>query len=308
MHYCPNCGQAIEEGALFCTNCGRKAEPGTPADAPAPAPGPHTLPISESPAWKALRKSLSSTSFLLVAVFLTLFLAITLITQFLGSAAVPSIGGIDKSSQTLGILIGSIPMLLYAGGAWLLWSSSKKSGPLKGAGGIRAASVIMMVLLSFVIVLMLFTVLPFLLSWISGNLVLSQADLQELMSLFNGSRVIGFVMLGLAILIPALMLLYFAKLSSLAKTIRAIDETGLHTKPISSFLNVCHLCLIILSAAALIGPLAASGRFKTYLSQHNLDFSPLSLISSLVSFGLLVSLYLSIRNLKKNLQQEGIRG
>ena len=166
----------------------------------------------------------------------------------------------------------------------------------------------MMVLLSFALVFILFTVLPFLLSWISGNLVLSQADLQELMSLFNGSRVIGFLMLGFAILIPALMLLYFAKLSSLAKTIRAIDETGLHTKPISSFLNICHLCLIILSAAALIGTLAASGRFKTYLSQHNLDFSPLSLISSLVSFGLLVSLYLSIRNLKKNLQQEGICG
>lgn len=308
MHFCPNCGQAIEEGALFCTNCGTKAEPGAPGEAPAPAPGPHTLPISESPAWKALRQSLSSTSFLLVAVFLTLFLAITLITQFLASDAAPSIGGIDRSSQTLGILLGSIPMLLYAGGAWLLWSSSKKSGPLKGAGGIRAASVIMMVLLSFALVFMLLTVIPFFLAWLSGNIVLSQADLQELMDLFNGSRLLGFVMIGLTILIPALMLVYFAKLSSLAKTIRAIDETGLHTKPISSFLNFSHLFLIILSAAALIGTLAASGSIKTYLSQHNLDVSPLSLVSSLVSFGLLVSLYLSIRNLKKNLQQQGIRG
>ena len=76
--------------------------------------------------------------------------------------------------------------------------------------------------------------------------------------------------------------------------------------PVSSYLNFYHMAHILM-----IGMGAAAGRLfaqkvDSYLAQMNLEveYSLFSIVSDVVGWCLYVALFLTIRTLKKNLQQE----
>lgn len=319
---CPQCGCPVEDGALFCTNCGIKldqggnpAQPQMPHNPAAAFPGqgdgmpPHSLPISSSPLWQGLRKTLSSKPFLMVAVFLSLTLGLAAFGIISGGVTpTPTPSPAPGNSQTVSLVLGSIlgfmPIILYTAGAWLLRISSKGQGPLKGAGLIRGASIIMIIVMGMALFLLGFAMIPFLLAWSSGKIAGNISGYQELMDLFNGQYLVGYIVFGILFLACLIVLLYYVKLSALSKIIREVDATGMQTRPIPSFLNFAHVSLIILSLLGTAGIVLSQKQLKAFLAQQGYaaDVSLIGILSSVISLGLLISLFLSIRSLKKNLR------
>ena len=91
---CRICGCPLEEGAMFCTNCGAKVDQNKSAfsDAQASAPWqnggqayampPQAPPVSASPLWQGVRKTLGSKVFLVTAILATVSLGLELIGSF----------------------------------------------------------------------------------------------------------------------------------------------------------------------------------------------------------------------------------
>ena len=316
---CRVCGCPLEEGALFCTNCGTKiqqtesVQPETPASVPPQMGGyaagyavpPQAPPVSASPLWQGLRKTLGSGSFLAVAVFLTLSLALMALGVFTGSSTqTTGSAAMQTGSLIFGTLLGCLPIILYVIGVWQLRSSSKTDGPLRGYGLIRGASIFFIVFLSIVALLLGMSIVPILLAWSAGKLNANTEGYDELMQLFGGNPTSALVLFGFFILALLLVLLYFIKLCSLMKTVREIDTTGMQSRPIPSYLNFAHISLIIFTLLGAGGVLLSASQWKTFLAQQGIaaDVSLVSILGSVVNLGLLISLFLTIRELKKNLK------
>ena len=329
---CPFCGAPLEEGAKFCTNCGAKlqaaAQSAAESAGPAPAPennafagggyqppqggpsyggyqAPQPLPVSESPVWKALRSTLSSPVFLILAILLTCNLASTLYTSFIGARAT----NISANSVTLAVstVLASLPLVLYTIGTWLLWGTSKGTQPLKGTGAIRTGSIIMAVLSGFALCILAIALTVFGAAWRDGRIAAtfhdSSKELEELMAIFDGSLSLYVFFCGLLLVMMFLVMLYFIKMSRLAKTIRKTDETGLQTRPISWYLNFVHGLMILSIVGSVITVLASAGNLKKLLAKYGLaDMTFMGVIQTAVAIALPLVLFIAIHSLKKNLK------
>nr|MBQ6241893.1 zinc ribbon domain-containing protein [Lachnospiraceae bacterium] len=357
MH-CTNCGQLLEEGALFCTHCGAKVElPQTPDLSPASAddyfapaytpvtpavpatpvapvtprgtvpsygyytPQPQPVTIgSESPVRKALHDSLSSPSFLVVAILLTVQLILTLVSVFTSSgSSVYSYASSSRASYTTGILIGTLlvcaPLILYVIGTWIVWGSSKGE-TVKGAGCIKAASIIMIVVIA--IIIGVFTVV-----FIAALSALgeysrysyrsyysysrSYSDFDDLFDIFGGSAAALIIVFSLLLVLLVLILIYFIKMSGLASTIRQIDTFGVQRRPVSSYLNFIHMTMFVFSLLGILFLLLFT-KANSYAYGLLGGTSAMTIISSLVSAALWICLFIAIHNLKRNLEEASRRG
>lgn len=320
---CPICGAPLEEGARFCSNCGVKVSPETavppagpgadgsyqpqsPVVPPAAWQTPEPLPVSASPVRQALRRTLSSPIFLLLAVLLTCQLAVTLYSTFTGARANDPTG----SSTVLGIstVIVCLPLVLYTVGTWLMWGTSKGDAPLKGPGAVRTASIIMVVLMSIVLAVFAIALALIGAAWSKGRESLGLADgaaeIRDLIEAFDGSFTLFLIASGLILLMIFLVLLYFAKMARLAGTIRETDGTGLLSRRIPAYLNFVHGLMIVIVLGSLILMLAASGGLKALLEKYHI-FEGLTVTGAVrlaVDLALPLVLFLAIRSLKKNLK------
>ncbi|MBO4838670.1 MAG: zinc ribbon domain-containing protein [Lachnospiraceae bacterium] len=321
---CRFCGAPLEEGARFCSNCGAKTDSAAPASSqndPEPAVSPaqsqpasaasyasrpqEPLPLTESPVWRALRSALSSPLFLLLALLLTCELASMVYSGFTGArAADPNANNVILLLSTL---TAALPLLLYTVGTWLMWGSSKGEDRLKGPGAVRAASVIMIVLISIAVAFYAIVLIPIIQLWSEGRLaeLKSSQEIKDLLKLFDGSLGLFLFVIGLSLLMLILVLLYFAKMASLARTIREADETGLLRRRIPSYLNFVHGLMILTVLGSLIVVFTASGGLKKYLEKYGLasGVSLLTVLQTAVGIALPLVLFLCIRKLKTELKK-----
>lgn len=93
MSYCPNCGQELPDGALFCSSCGSKVVGvGPPAEEPGPEPAPDAATTGgfaapPIPQHEAKRSFTSRRGFVLalIAILVVLLLGTTFETGMIGS-------------------------------------------------------------------------------------------------------------------------------------------------------------------------------------------------------------------------------
>ncbi len=129
---CTNCGAPLN-GKAFCVVCGTAKSGAAPVKQTAYVPPVQPVYTPAAPVISPLKKAFGSGKFLVTAIFVTLYLLISIIAGN-GDLGIPGMPVQLKASVSFGANSVSIVPILIAVGMWITYATAKGSGKLSSAG------------------------------------------------------------------------------------------------------------------------------------------------------------------------------